>query len=69
MPLVPQVTLHPFDKSVMEFVGPINSPWRRDNARYIVTTMDYSTRREEAALVMDCTAMTTTRFLFDNIVT
>ena len=69
MPLVPQVTLHPFDKWVMGFVGPIKPPGKRTGARYIITVTNYLTRWEEDALVVDCNATTTTRFLFDNIVT
>ena len=68
MSLVPKVTLQPFDKWVMDFLGSINPPGKRTGVPYIITTMDYFTRWAEDAPVIDCTAATTTRFLFDNIV-
>ena len=69
MPLVPQVTLQPFDKWVVYFVGPINPRGKRTGAWYIITMTNYLTRWAEVARVVDCTAMTTTRFMFENIVT
>ena len=69
MPLVSQVMLQPFDKSVVDFVGPINPPGKRTGARYIITVTDYLTRWVEAAPIVYCTAATTTRFLFENIIT
>ena len=69
MSLVPRVTLQPFDKWEVDFVGPINPPGKRSGARYIITTTYYLTRWEEATLVIDCTTMTATRFLFDIFVT
>ena len=69
MLLVPQVTLHPFDKWVMDFVGPINPPRKQTGAWYIITATNYLTRWVEAASVVDCTTATVARFLFDNIVT
>ena len=68
MLLVPQVTLQPFDKWAVEFVGPINPLGKITSASYIITIMDYLTRWEEATPVVDCTAATTSRFLFENIV-
>ena len=69
MPLVPQVTLQPFDKWVMDFVGPINPPRKRTGLRYIITATDYLTRWEEAAPVLDVIVATATRFIFENILT
>ena len=69
MPLVPEVTLKPFDKWVVDFVGPIHPPRKRTGAHYIIAVMDYLMRWTEAALVVDCTAAMAGRFLFENIVT
>ena len=69
MSLVPQVTLQPFDKWAMDFVGPINPPRKRIGAWYIITKTEYLKSWAEAAPVVDCTAVTTTKFIFENIVT
>ena len=69
MLLVPQVTLQPFDKWAMDFVGPINPPGKQTGAQYIITTTDYLTRWVEAAPIVDCTATNSTRLIFENIMT
>ena len=69
MSLVPRVTLQPFEKWIVDFVGPINPPRKITGARYIITATDYLTRWEDVSPVVDYTAMTAERFLFDNIVT
>ena len=66
---VPQVTLQPFEKGEFYFIGPINQPRKITCVRYIIITNDYLTRWVEEALIKDCTTMTTTRFLFKNVVT
>ena len=69
MPLVPQVTLQPFDKWVVDFVGPINSLGNTSGAWYIIIAIDYLTRWVNTTPIVDCTAVTAARFLLDNIVT
>ena len=50
-------------------MGPINPLGKRTGARYIITTTDYLTRWAEATLLKDCSATTTTQFIFENILT
>eukprot|EP00253_Pinus_taeda_P006924 PITA_06924 len=45
MPLQPQVTLKPFEKWGMDFVGPINPPLRQRS--YIIVCTDYLTKWAE----------------------
>jgi transposase InsO family protein len=53
----------------IEFAGPINPPMRRSEARYIITTKKYLTTWEEETPVKDCSAETTTHFLFEKVIT
>ena len=69
MLLAALVTLQPFDKWAVDFVGPINPPRKRTGMWYIIIAIDYLTRWVEATPVMDCTIVTMVKFLFNNIVT
>ena len=53
MALKPKVTLQALDKWAIDFVGPINLPGKRTDARYIITVTYYLTRCVEVALVKD----------------
>jgi hypothetical protein len=53
MPLKPHVTLKLFYKWAVYFVGPINPPYRRSGARYIITVKKYLIRWVEATTVED----------------
>ena len=69
MPLVPQIILQEFYNWVAYFGGPINPLGKRTGARYIIIVTYYLTRWNEEAPVKDYTIGTTTKFLFDNVVT
>jgi len=68
MPLNPYMTLQPFEKWVIDFVGPIQ-PQGKTGARYIIITMKYLTRLAEAQPMKDCTGMTAAKFLFEHVLT
>jgi len=68
MPLNLRVTLHAFDKWVVDFVGPINPLVRRTSTRYIITMTNYLKKWVEVEPIKDCSVDTTTWFLFENIV-
>ena len=68
MSLVPQITLHAFDKWAIDFVVPINPPRKRLGAKTNITVTYYLTRQVEEAPLKDCTIVTAANFLFDNVV-
>eukprot|EP00253_Pinus_taeda_P010484 PITA_10484 len=60
--------LQPFEKWAIKFVRPIE-PRGKTGVRYIITTIKYLTQWAEAQPVKDCTATTTAKFLFKNVLT
>ena len=60
MPLAAPIALQEFEKWVVDFVGPISLPGKRNGGHYIITTIKYLMRWYEAAHVKDCTAATAT---------
>ena len=69
MPLVPQITLHAFDKWSMDFVGPISPTGKCIGACYIITVIYYLTRSAKEVLIKDCNAVNVAKFLFESVVT
>lgn len=58
------MTLQPFEKWVIYFVGPIQPQGKNIGAWYIITMTEYLTQWVEAQPVKDCTGMATMKFLF-----
>ena len=50
-------------------MGPINPPTKRLGARYIITMIEYLTTWVETTPVKDCSAETSTHFLFEQVIT
>eukprot|EP00253_Pinus_taeda_P009163 PITA_09163 len=65
MPLQPQVTLEPFRKWGMDFVGPINPPSRQ--RPYIIVCIDYLTKWVETKVIKVETKEKVAEFLRENI--
>jgi len=68
LPLHSVISLQIFEKWEIDFIGMINLPVHRTQARYIITVTEYVTRWAEVALVKECIADTTARFIFENII-
>jgi hypothetical protein len=61
MPLQPQISLEPFDKWGMEFIGPIDPPSRKK--RNILVCTDYLTKWAEVKAMKDSTEQNVVAFL------
>eukprot|EP00253_Pinus_taeda_P006350 PITA_06350 len=68
MPLNPQMTLQPFEKWAIDFVGPIQ-PEGKTGARYIITATDYLTHWVETQPMKECIGMIAMKFLFEYVLT
>eukprot|EP00253_Pinus_taeda_P003425 PITA_03425 len=69
LPLNPQVSLQPFEKWEVDFVGPIQPPSKKTGARYIITATEYLTQWAEAQTVKDYTRAIAVKFLFEYVLT
>ena len=69
MSLKPKVTLQAFNKSAIDFVGPINPPGKCTGSKYIITTTNYLTRWAEATPVKYCNIAIAAQIIFENIFT
>eukprot|EP00253_Pinus_taeda_P020894 PITA_20894 len=65
MPLNPQVTLEPFEKWALDFVGPINPP--SNQIIYILVCTDYMTKWVEAKELIKANEEAVLTFLFEEI--
>ncbi|KAH9321538.1 hypothetical protein KI387_016177, partial [Taxus chinensis] len=55
IPLRPIISVEPFEKWAIDFVGPISPTARRTGSHYIITCTDYLTWRVESAPMKDYT--------------
>lgn len=69
LPLNPQVSLQRFKKWEIDFVGPIQPPWKRTGAQYIITVTKYLTRWVEAQPIKDCIGVIAMKFPFEYVLT
>ena len=69
LPLNLQVSLQPFEKWEIDFVGPIQHLGKKKGVRYIITVTEYLAIWVEAQPMKDCTGAKTTKFLFKYVLT
>lgn len=63
------MSLQPFEKWEIDFVGPIHPPGKKTGAQYIITATEYLTKWAEEKPVKDFTGETSTKFLFEYVFT
>ncbi|MCO5547027.1 hypothetical protein L7F22_000468 [Adiantum nelumboides] len=68
MLLHPIKVTQPFQKWDLNFVGPISPAARNTQSRYIIVATDYVTKWAEAKASRKADAITTAKFLFENII-
>jgi hypothetical protein len=69
MPLHPILAQVPFEKWVIDFIGPIKPPSHNGRKRYILVAIEYVTKWAEAIATKNDDADTVARFLYENIIT
>jgi len=69
MPLHPVLPQLPFEKWGLDYVGPIKPTARGSQARYIIVAIDYMTKWVEAGVVRKVDARSTTRFIYEQVIT
>jgi len=65
MPLQPPAHLEPFEKWVLDFIGPINPPSK--GKKHILVCTDYVTKWAEEKALVRATEQTVVNFLFEEI--
>jgi hypothetical protein len=65
-PLHPILVGQPFDRVGIDYVGPL--PRTTKGNRYIIVATEYLTKWVEASATPDCTAQTTAKFMYDEII-
>ncbi|MCO5554464.1 hypothetical protein L7F22_007993 [Adiantum nelumboides] len=68
MLLHPIKVTQPFQNWGLDFVGPINPAARNSQSRYIIVAIDYVTKWAKAKASRKADAITTAKFLFENII-
>eukprot|EP00253_Pinus_taeda_P027851 PITA_27851 len=69
LPLNAQVSLQPFEKWAIDFVGPIQPPRKKMSAWYIINAMEHLMRWVEAQPIKDCTGEKIAKLLFEYVLT
>ncbi|KAL3690616.1 hypothetical protein R1sor_016925 [Riccia sorocarpa] len=68
MTLTPIITVRPFQKWAIDYMGPFNPPFAITRHEYIIVAVDYVTKWAEVQSVRHADARTTVRFIEDFII-
>ena len=69
---IPLILVNPslkFKIWAIDFIGPFPIPTKRTGARYIITSVEYVTKWEEAKPVDTCSSEIAAKFIYENIIT